>query len=64
MIRTSDPLLPKQLRYQAALHPDELDIVATEVAGAAQPWASRCCADARMAPSVVREVMTSVGSFR
>ena len=22
-IRTSDPLLPKQLRYQAALHPDE-----------------------------------------
>jgi hypothetical protein len=22
MIRTSDPLLPKQLRYQAALHPD------------------------------------------
>ena len=23
-IRTPDPLLPKQLRYQAALHPDEL----------------------------------------
>jgi hypothetical protein len=22
-IRTPDPLLPKQLRYQAALHPDE-----------------------------------------
>src|SRR5438132_14251087 len=22
MIRTSDPLLPKQLRYQAALHPE------------------------------------------
>ena len=21
-IRTSDPLLPKQMRYQAALHPD------------------------------------------
>jgi hypothetical protein len=27
-IRTSDPLLPKQLRYQAALHPDERQIVA------------------------------------
>jgi hypothetical protein len=23
MIRTSDPLVPNQLRYQAALHPDE-----------------------------------------
>ena len=25
MIRTSDPLLPKQLRYQAALHPESAD---------------------------------------
>lgn len=28
-IRTFDPLLPKQLRYQAALHPDEAVIVAS-----------------------------------
>jgi hypothetical protein len=35
-IRTPDPLLPKQLRYQAALHPDEciLDDITTCIYGA------------------------------
>src|SRR5258706_8117559 len=35
MIRTSDPLLPKQLRYQAALHPELGDCTDRQAAAGA-----------------------------
>ena len=42
-IRTNDPLLPKQMRYQAALYPDRL----TEHTGA-QQWVRSIVIDFRL----------------
>ncbi len=40
-IRTPDPLVPNQMRYQTALRPDEIQFTASRSLGHGRAWEAR-----------------------
>jgi hypothetical protein len=64
-IRTPDPLLPKQMRYQAALRPDSLSIVSQANSARRQPThiaAYRGCVSHSITNAITRIGVRNIAS--